>query len=312
MQRVSVIICTRDRPNDLRRAVGSLLAVRDFPFELVVVDQSETDAGKQALLDFEGDSRLRHVYSRSLGKGHALNHGLACATGDVIVCTDDDCEAPPGWLQGAVRALEEHPSAALAFTNVEAAPHDTEGGYVPVFKREHSRLLRSPWALLSGCGLGAGMVFLRTVVMQLGGFDELLGPGSRFPSADDLDIGLRVLLSGHHVYEAAEVSIIHHGFRSLDDGRAHARRDWEGLGATCSKQFVARRARGFLLTSWLFLSLALWSPVGNLIRLRRPRGFSRISGFVAGFLGGLRTPVDRQRLLFVPDASLRSSWIPRE
>ena len=47
------------------------------------------------------------------------------------------------------------------------------------------------------------MILRRDVVLSLGGFDEAIGPGARFPSGDDWDIAHRVLLNGWHVYETA-------------------------------------------------------------------------------------------------------------
>jgi hypothetical protein len=44
----------------------------------------------------------------------------------------------------------------------------------------------------------------------------------------------------------------------------------------------------------------VWPPVRDVMRLKRPSGLSRIVGFVRGFAGGLRTPLDRKTLLFRP------------
>ena len=48
------------------------------------------------------------------------------------------------------------------------------------------------------------------------------------------------------------------------------------------------------------LCQALWPPIHDVLRLRRPSGLSRIGGFLRGFAAGLRTPMDRKTLLFRP------------
>jgi hypothetical protein len=135
---------------------------------------------------------------------------------------------------------------------------------------------------------------------MLGGFDETFGPGARFPSADDWDLSQRVLLTGGRVFEAAHLSIVHHGFRTLAQGREHARRDWLAIGALSSKVIRTGGAAGVIASFSYFSSRALWPPLRNLLRLKRPSGGARIGGYFQGLVQGLRMPVDRDTLLFRP------------
>jgi glycosyltransferase involved in cell wall biosynthesis len=298
MEIVSALVCTRNRTESLLRTVRSLLATDDANIELIVMDQSEGPETQEALAALGTDERLRYTRSAARGKGAALNEGLRLARGCVVVCTDDDCEAPPGWISEMAGALNEQPTATILFCNVIAGPHDRELGYVPTFERTQSRLLSSIGSARHGMGLGAGMALRRDAVLALGGFDETFGPGSRFPSADDWDISQRVLLRGGHVFEAADLSIIHHGFRTLAQGRHHARRDWLAIGALSAKHIRARSVGGVNASLWHFVATALWPPVSDLLKLRRPRGGARIRGYFEGLAEGLRIPVDRKTLLF--------------
>jgi glycosyltransferase involved in cell wall biosynthesis len=295
---VSALVCTRNRPDDIGAAVRSLLAGDDGELELIVIDQSDDGKTEAALAGLTGDRRLRYVRSSSRGKGAALNEGLRIARGDILVCTDDDCEAPPNWAIAMGRTLESQPTAAVAFCNVVAPPHDRSAGYVPAYERQSSRLVRSIGATIAGHGLGAGMALRRKIILDLGGFDESLGPGSRFPSGDDWDITARALLRGWHVYETADIAIVHHGFRTLEQGRKHARRDWIAIGAVCAKPLRAGHWNALIVPLWEFSAHAMWPPLADALRLRRPRGLSRIAGFVEGFAAGLRTPVNRETLIF--------------
>ena len=300
MDIVSALVCTCNRSGSLLRTVRSLLTGDDAHVELLVIDQSDGSESEDALASLVSDSRLRYVRVRSRGKGAALNEGLQLARGEIIACTDDDCEAPPGWVRAMAATLAERPTAAIVFCNVVAPAYDTRAGYIPTYRRRRSRLLRSIGATCGGHGMGAGMAVRRDVVLSLGGFDEELGPGARFPSGDDWDISHRALLSGWHVYETARLSIVHHGFRTLAEGREHARRDWLAIGALCAKPLRAGRFSAVVVPIWVFSAQALWPPVHGLFRLRRPSGLARISGFVRGFAQGLRTSVDRKTLLFRP------------
>jgi glycosyltransferase involved in cell wall biosynthesis len=293
---VSALVCTRNRSDSLVRTVRSLLQ-SPGPFEVLVIDQSDDDAA-QAALAAMSDPRLRYVRSRIRGKGAALNQGLRLAAGNVVVCTDDDCEAPAGWVMAMAAVTAQQPRAAVVFCNVLASPHDRMAGYVPAYERRDDRVLSSLLEARTGLGLGAGMALRRQAVLEFGGFDEAFGPGSRFGSADDWDISLRALLSGWQVYDSADLAVLHHGFRTLAEGKQHALRDWIAIGALCAKPVRAGYISAIGLAGWLFVAKALWPPVRDVLSLRKPRGLARITGFVSGFSGGISTPVDPKTLLF--------------
>jgi GT2 family glycosyltransferase len=279
--------------------VGSLLA-NDDSIELIVVDQSDGNATELAVAAWKSDARFRYIHSRQTGKGKALNEGLREAKGPIVVCTDDDCAVPEHWVADMAKALDARPSAAILFCNVVPVPHDRNAGYVPVYERKESRMLRSVNALREGLGLGAGMAIRRDVALELGGFDESFGPGGRFPSADEWDISIRALLAGWHIYETVDLSIVHDGFRTFEQGRAHAKRDWIALGAVCAKPLRAGHFSALVLPLQFFPQRALVPPIADLLRLKKPRGLARIVGFLQGFAEGLGTAVDPKTLLFTP------------
>jgi GT2 family glycosyltransferase len=162
-----------------------------------------------------------------------------------------------------------------------------------------NRLLRSVSEICGGLGIGAGMALRRDFVLSMGGVDESFGPGARFPSADEWDLSMRALLTGRHVYETADLSIVHDGFRTFQEGRQHARRDWIALGAVCAKPLRAGHLEAAIIPVWLFSTQALWPPLLDLLKLRKPRGIGRIFAFIEGFGSGVRTRVDKASLRFM-------------
>jgi GT2 family glycosyltransferase len=295
---VTVLMCTKDRPVDVARAAGSVLASRDLDFELIVIDQSAGPESECVLRDLPHAGRLRYVRSSAVGKSAAMNEGLLLAGSGIVVCTDDDCEAPPDWVVGMAMALHQRPEVAAVFYNVVAGPFDPSAGYVPTYERDADRLLSSVLETRRGRGLGAGMALRRDAVLALGGMDEALGPGARFFSCDDWDIELRVLLRGWKVFHTAEFSVVHHGFRSFAEGREHAHSNWVGIGAALAKLIRAGHPSVLLLALWEFGMHALLPPLSDVAHLRQPRGLRRIVGFCGGFAAGLRTPVDRKTLRY--------------
>lgn len=300
---VSALVCTSNRPESLLRAVRSLLSAPQADLELIVIDQSSGPESQRALGDAIADPRLRYVPFQRRGKGAALNEGLRQARAGIVVCTDDDCEVGPDWIGAMAKTLIVQPTAAVAFCSIVAPPCDWTIGYVPTYECRGNRLLRSLLDTCSGHGMGAGMALRRDVVLGWGGFDEQVGPGARFPSGDDWDIAHRALLKGWHVYETADLTVLHHGFRTLDQGRVHMHRDWLAIGGVCAKPIRAGYGSGVLLALWFFAVYGVWPPLRDVLRLRKPTGRSQISGFVEGFAKGIVTPVDRTTLLFQPRPS---------
>lgn len=295
---VSAIVCTRNRPAPVANVVGALLATVGEEIELIVVDQSDNDLSEQALQPFLKDTRFRYVRSQRRGKGAALNEGILLAQGSIIVCTDDDCQPPPGWVTGMARALESQPTAVVAFCSVVPVPHDMTVGYVPAYQLKKNRLLRSVAAICNGLGIGAGMALRRDFALSMGGFDEAFGPGAHFPSADEWDISMRALLSGGHVFETSDLTIVHDGFRSFEEGYQHAKRDWLALGAVCAKPLRAGHYEALVVPIWLLSVRALLPPMLDLLKLRRPRGAQRILAFMRGFKVGLQLDVDPTTLRY--------------
>ena len=301
----SVIICTRNRPDDIVRAVTSLLDDETPDIEIIVIDQSDGDDTALALQPIR-DGRLRYVRSRTQGKGGALNEALCLVRSQFVVCTDDDCEASVGWPARLVQPMIDRPQVALVFSRVEAPDYDRELGYIPEFLPGHDRLLTRPRDICLGWGLGAGMAFRRDVVVEMGGVDRAFGPGGRFPAADDFDLELRLLIKGWHVYEHSSARIIHHGFRTWQEGRAHTVRDWYGLGASCGKTLRGGHPVALAPAASILSRHALWPSVQAIARRRKPP-LRRFSAFISGFAAGLRLPVDHNTLVYVSSMSTDNS-----
>jgi glycosyltransferase involved in cell wall biosynthesis len=296
---ISALVCTCGRGGLVVDTVLSILANTHPNFELVVVDQSKDNETLEALRPFRTDPRLRYVKIGTIGKGNALNAGLTETRGSVIAITDDDCTVRPKWLEEFASIFSTHLKVAVAFCVVEAGEHDPTAGFIPDYVFTGERMLTTMHDARHVRGLGAGIAVRRNVVEEIGRFDPMLGPGSRFPSCDDRDIAMRALLAGYHVYETSKIAVKHFGFRNWQQGRHLAHRDFLAIGAAYSKFLKCGRVDLMYIPAHEFIKYALWPVVRDLLHLRRPRGIVRITAFAEGFMGGLHTPVDRETMLFV-------------
>ena len=303
---ISALICTCGRDRSVVHAVSSILANSHPNFELVVVDQSKGNETREALRPFSADPRLRYLKSGTIGKGHALNAGLRETKGAAVAITDDDCTVPPNWLETFASIFDAHPKVAVAFCCVKAGEHDRKAGFVPDYVRTSDRMLTSLHDARHVQGLGAGIAVRRKFIEEIGGFDSMLGPGSRFPSCDDRDIAIRALLARYYVYETSTIAVKHFGFRTWQEGRQLARRDFFAIGAAYSKFFKCGHIELMYVPAYEFVKYALWPPIRDLLHIRPPSGFVRIAGFVKGFIEGIRTPIDTATMTFVDGQRIKS------
>jgi glycosyltransferase involved in cell wall biosynthesis len=104
------------------------------PFEVIVVCDGSTD-GSAAVARQVPDPRVRVLdYPTNAGKGHAIMHGLAAATGRLQGWLDSDLDIAPGVIVEAVRRFEAEPVDAV----VGSKRHPDSRVRYPVIRRVYS------------------------------------------------------------------------------------------------------------------------------------------------------------------------------
>lgn len=112
--RISVIIPTFNRGG---RILGTLegLCKQSLPteqFEVVIADDASTDDTRERVDAFLRTNSLTGWRCMSLanngGRAAAINAGALAATGDVILCTDDDIVPVPTWVERHLGRHEGH------------------------------------------------------------------------------------------------------------------------------------------------------------------------------------------------------------
>ena len=270
-------------------------------FEIVVVDQSSDDETSEAVAPFLADLRFRYVHSEIPGASRARNLGMTLTTAPYIVITDDDCIVPRNWLATITRPFEEEPRVGVVFCSVQPVPA-VGPGLTPsvVFKR--NRILDSTtkaWiSARKGLALGAGMAIRREMLKDVPGFDERLGPGAKFGAAEDNDFSWRGLLNGWWTFQSADISVLHDGFRPMEEVRSLLMRDFYGVGGASAKYLRSGKwPIVFFLGSWI-LRFGVIDPGRDLLSGRRPKGFRRPYMLLLGLCDGLRMPFNRADLTY--------------
>lgn len=118
---ISVIIPTRNRAKQVKRAVLSVLAQTEKNLELIVVDDGSTDDTLSVLAEIR-DPRLRVERQEHGGACHARNKGVVLARGHYVAFQDSDDIWRRDKLAVQLQCLRETGAAAVFCQIMERRP----------------------------------------------------------------------------------------------------------------------------------------------------------------------------------------------
>jgi glycosyltransferase involved in cell wall biosynthesis len=215
LERVSIIVCTRNRAEHLQQTLASLatVAVPDpLTVELVVVDNGSLDdtvqIARQQPMPFEA---RKVVQEPTAGLSYARNRGLNAASGDILLFTDDDVRFPAHWIDGMTRPIRAEGADAVA-GGVTLAPHLERDWMAPwhrAYLASSHRVENDPLTDM----VGANMAFGRHVLATIPGFDPALGAG-RLGACEESLFALKLHQAGFRIAPAFDVVVEHHFDRS--------------------------------------------------------------------------------------------------
>jgi GT2 family glycosyltransferase len=212
----SLIICSRGRPTLLRETIESILEGDDVPSEMVIVDQSTAPDERLRSWQAGRGCEICYIWSTSTGLCRARNMGLNVAKHDLVAFTDDDMWVARDWYGKLIRALVGAGPRAVVTGRVLPGVGGKRGSFVPA-----TVLGEQPKVYEGRIGtdvLAAGhMAMYCSALREIGAFDERLGAGARFQSADDNDYGFRLLEAGYKIVYVPEAVIYHRAWRTRRD-----------------------------------------------------------------------------------------------
>lgn len=214
----TVVVCTFRRPESLQRTLGGLAGQADpgVSWDVVVVDNDEPPGAEGVVEAFRSTSPVAVTFVREPARGsaHARNRGIAEATGDVTVITDDDVVPAPGWLAALLDPILAGRADATGGRVVldPSVPRprwfrdDDVGAYLThhVPSEVERPLARGEYLVTANCA------FRREILARTGGFSTALGPrGSTQLVNDDVLIGRRFEESGGVIVHAPDALVVH-------------------------------------------------------------------------------------------------------
>jgi GT2 family glycosyltransferase len=257
MTTATVVITTRNRKEELRRAIESALAQTAKP-EVLVVDDASSDGTSEMVQNEFPDVRL-HSARRALGYIRQRNGAAGLASGEILFSIDDDAIfSTPRILEETLQEFSESRIGAVAipFIDVNKSPE--------VRQRAPGReVLYATYSYI-----GTAHALRRRTFLALGGYREEL-----FHQGEEEDYCIRMLDAGY-LTRCGNSDPIHH-FESPQ--RSLARMDYYGAR---NKILFAWQNVPFPEVGWHLSATTVKTPI---YALRPDRFWTRLRGVAAAY-----------------------------
>ena len=190
---VTVVVPTRDRPEQLATCLASLRTTLHDSDELIVADSASVD--EQRVAEVARAAGARVVRCALPGVNRARNAGWRAGTNAVVLFTDDDVVVDRAWrdaLAGAVIAAPE-----IGFVTGRILPPEGEQPSRDVAIKRDEQPATYDATSVGNLGHGASLAIRREVLDRVGGWDDSMGTGGRFGAAPEHDLFDRLFAAGY-------------------------------------------------------------------------------------------------------------------
>ena len=164
--KVSVVTCSYNRPDLLRRACESLRAQTDGDWEHLICDDASSDPRVAATLTWAQEDRRVRVWRRSANADRPAvlwNHMLDRAMGRFFTALDDDNEKLPQFVERLAGELDANPGIDLVTCGWVVVQPNGAGDY-------HLNLSTAPSNLNQQSTCDGGAVMYRREIFERAGY----------------------------------------------------------------------------------------------------------------------------------------------
>lgn len=138
MNKISVIIPTKNRMEDIKRCLESISTQTLLPDELVVVDSSDTKELEyeiKRLVNREEKIEIRYIHTSTSGSSHQRNIGIKVACGDITFFFDDDVVLDKNFIKETIDLFDRDLEKRISAVTGNMVKPDGRDDFVKRFKR---------------------------------------------------------------------------------------------------------------------------------------------------------------------------------
>jgi len=197
---LSFVIPTKNRPDDLIKAVTSILAQTRLPDELIIVDQSPDNESRLlviALMSWEARIDLLYIYDpRISGLVEAKHVAADRAVGDIVCFLEDDVILEPDYIEQIEQGFSDRPEMIGCCGIITNPPHQS-AAYETFFHLFHRGIFMDSRVGLYGRFRGRGNKLIAS---------EMLSGGLSAWRRDVFKVVPFDLENGFHMFEDIDFS----------------------------------------------------------------------------------------------------------
>ena len=256
---VSVVICTYNRADYLKKCLDSMHDQNYDNFEVIVVNGPSTDETENLLKKYP--FKVIQQKEKS-GLSAARNLGIRTAKGEIIAFIDDDAVADKDWLDELTRVYTTEDIVSvggkIAPMWLSERPEwytDQLGGYLSLL--DLSQNIKQ--IVFPHCPYGCNMSFKKRIFKEIGYFDILMGRTSskNLLSGEEIDLCKRINERGYKIIYSPK-AIVYHQIDSSRLNKAWFKKHayWNGITFAISNKKHYGTSYVFKLTmKALFLAI---------------------------------------------------------
>jgi glycosyltransferase involved in cell wall biosynthesis len=255
----SLILATIGRDEEVGSFLKSLEKQSYKNFELIIIDQNQDNKIDNIVERYKENFFITHIKIKEKGLSLARNIGLNYVKGDIIAFPDDDCEYPPNLLSKVHELfLKFDEFNVLTGISIDKKAKKISSG----------NFLKKKSEITSKNIFKSAISFTIFIKIKSNDppllFDEKLGVGADFGSAEETDYLYRLIKKGYKGFFNPEEILVYHPCKmmNIEEEIKKAHSYGMGMGAFFKKHLI--RERDFSLIKVFFL-LFLIRPIGGIL-----------------------------------------------
>lgn len=204
----SLIVATLNRTKELESLFNSLIKQDYLQFEVIVIDQNAHNLVNEICLSYTNKINIKYFKVEFKGLSKARNYGLNFASGSIIAFPDDDCVYSNDVLSRAANLFKNSTINVLTGDTIDLI---TGKKYLKTFNINtvinYSNVFKSAISYT---------IFIRYKLISDIYFDENLGVGAKFGSAEETDLIIKLLKLKYIGYYTPDILVYHPFSRNSD------------------------------------------------------------------------------------------------
>jgi GT2 family glycosyltransferase len=261
----SVVVITRNRLWSLKKCIECLWRQTTTPSEIIVVDNSTTNETEKYIGTAVAVVYL-HIAGRLGCQPILRNAGIRAAKGHIIAFLDDDGYAEPDWLTEILLCYDDSGVGGVGGRIVEGESHRSVAS---VGRLKLVGGVESNWNVEANEPFevdhlqGTNMSFRRSVLEEIGGWDENLASG--YATFEELDVCMRVKKRGKKII-FSPLAVVSHGVQQREGGSGRTMNTSRSLAYHVGRNGTYLWLKNFGMKPRVLAAALLINPIIGVLR----------------------------------------------